>query len=79
MIRYMTREDLPRPDEDIDEEDDDDDDLSDPHHPDHDLSEWSPYSPGVQDRKPWFTRRGVMIVIGILVIAGLIIPLLPRP
>ncbi|MPZ49673.1 MAG: hypothetical protein GEU75_10330 [Dehalococcoidia bacterium] len=60
------------------DDDDDDDDLSDPEHPDHDLSEWSAYSPGVRDTKPWFTRRWLLILISVLVILGLVLPFLQR-
>jgi hypothetical protein len=67
-------------DEDLDEVfDEEKDDFEDPDDPDHDLSEWAPYSPGVQETKPWYTRRWVMLIIAALVIFGLMLPILPRP
>ena len=75
----MTREELPRPDGDLkDDAAEDENDLSDPRHPDHDLSQWSPYNPAAHDAKPWFIRRGALLVVSFLVIIGLILPYLVR-
>ena len=56
---------------------DDELDLSDPRHPDHDLSEWAPYTTPIES-KPWFIRRWVLLVVGVLVILGLVLPYLMR-
>jgi hypothetical protein len=72
----VTRDDRPRDDQDIEAEDADDD-LSDPDHPDHDLSEWAPYTTPIESR-PWFTRRWVMLIVGVLVILGMILPFFMR-
>jgi hypothetical protein len=62
---------------------DKEDDPNDPAHPDHDLSEKAEWWYEVQganepEGKPWFLRRWVFLIIGILVTLSLIIPLLPR-
>jgi hypothetical protein len=62
-----------RPDEQVD-------DLSDPRHPDYDLSEWAPYEvpePEPEARR-WFLRRWVMLIIAIVVVASLMLPPLVR-
>ncbi len=52
-------------------------DPNDPTHPDHDLSESASYAWYPPD-KPFYLRRGVILVVTILVIIGLMIPLLAR-
>ncbi len=52
-------------------------DPNDPTHPDHDLSEsasymWDP------PPKPLYLRRGVILVVTVLVILGLLLPVLAR-
>lgn len=52
-------------------------DPNDPTHPDHDLSEsasymWDP------PPKPIYLRRGVILVVTVLVILGLMLPILAR-
>ncbi len=71
------------PDETADEEFDEEEELegeweldpNDPTHPDHDLSESASYAWYPRD-KPFYLRRGVILVVTILVIIGLMIPLL---
>jgi hypothetical protein len=48
--------------------------LSDENHPDHDLSEWGLRSDSVDDQKPWFARRGVLLLVAGLVIVSLLLP-----
>ena len=74
MLQHVTREDRPLDDQGLEE---DEVDLSDPRHPDHDLSEWAPYTPPI-DPKPWFIRRWALLIVGVLVIIGLILPFLTR-
>ena len=52
----------------------DEDDPNDPRHPDHDLSEAAPLWLDPASTQPWFTRRGVIIAVAILVILGLLLP-----
>ena len=52
----------------------DPDDPTDPSHPDYDLSEAVPYSWHDDDPKPWLTRRGVMLVVAVLLIVGMLLP-----
>ena len=68
----MTREELPPPQD----PDPEPDDLSDPRHPDFDLSEWAPYGIGDEQAKPWFIRRGVYILVAFLVISSLVLSFL---
>lgn len=53
-------------------------DPSDPSHPDHDLSEAAGYAEWEPSPKPVFLRRGMVLLLTILVIVGLLIPLLVR-
>ena len=53
-------------------------DPSDPAHPDHDLSVSAGYGNWEPSPKPLLVRRGVMILLTLLVIVGLFIPLLVR-
>jgi hypothetical protein len=53
-------------------------DPNDPTHPDHDLSEDSPYAGWDPAPKPILLRRGVFLLIAVLVIIGLMIPVLVR-
>ena len=64
-MREQQREDQPQ----------DYDDLSDERHPDHDLSEWGLRWDSEPEPKPWFMRRGVLLVIAGLVIASLLLPI----
>ena len=48
-------------------------DPNDPSHPDFDLSESAGYTYWEPPPKPWFVRRGVILAVTLLVIAGLII------
>ena len=48
-------------------------DPSDPSHPDYDLSESAGYAYWEPAPKPWFVRRGVILAVTLLVIAGLVI------
>jgi hypothetical protein len=50
-----------------------DDDPNDPNHPDYDLSH-SGMHVYRESTKPWYLRRAVLLVIGILVIVGLLLP-----
>jgi hypothetical protein len=79
----MTKDERPPWQEDLEEAfeavEPEDDDFSDPAHPDHDLSEWSPYStPDDYSPKPWFIRRWAVITVSVLVIVGLFLPFLMR-
>ena len=51
-----------------------DDDPNDPHHPDHDLSEAAPVWLDAADVRPWFIKRGFVIVVALIVILGLLVP-----
>ena len=53
-------------------------DPNDPTHPDHDLSESAGYASYEPAPKPLFARRGVILLIALLVIAGLLLPVLVR-
>lgn len=54
-------------------------DPSDPSHPDHDLSEAAGYAYWEPSPKPLLARRGAILLVTLLVIAGLvIIPVLAR-
>lgn len=53
-------------------------DPNDPSHPDYDLSEAAGYTDWEPTPKPALLRRGMVLLITILVIAGLLIPLLLR-
>jgi hypothetical protein len=59
-----------------DAERDDYEELADVRHPDHDLSEWSTRFMDGTAQKPWFLRRGVLLLVGGLVIASLLLPVL---
>ena len=50
-------------------------DPNDPSHPDHDLSEAAGYASWEPAPKPLLTRRGVILLITLLVIVGLLIPI----
>lgn len=52
-------------------------DPNDPTHPDHDLSESASYM-WEPPRKPLYLRRGVILVVTVLVILGLLLPVLAR-
>jgi len=47
---------------------------NDPSHPDHDLSESAGYAGWDPAPKPLLTRRGVILLITLLVIVGLLLP-----
>ena len=49
-------------------------DPNDPTHPDHDLSESAGYAGWDPAPKPLLTRRGVILLITLLVIVGLLLP-----
>ncbi len=53
-------------------------DPNDPTHPDYDLSQAAGYAGWEPTPKPWLARRGVILLIVLLVIAGLIVPVLLR-
>lgn len=53
-------------------------DPNDPAHPDYDLSEAAGYAYWEPAPKPWYVRRGVILLVTILVILGLLIPVLAR-
>jgi hypothetical protein len=53
-------------------------DPNDPSHPDYDLSIAAGYSDWEPAPRPWYIRRGVILVVALLVIAGLMIPVLAR-
>ena len=48
--------------------------LSDENNPDHDLSEWGLSWDSEPDPKPWFLRRGVLLVVAALVITSMLLP-----
>lgn len=48
--------------------------LSDENHPDFDLSEWGLRWDSEPDPKPWFMRRGVLLLVAALVITSLLLP-----
>jgi hypothetical protein len=51
-------------------------DPNDPTHPDYDLSLAHGYADWEPARKPWLTRRGVLLLFALLVILGLMLPVL---
>ena len=53
-------------------------DPNDPTHPDYDLSESAGYGGWEPVPKPFLVRRGVVLAITLLIIAGLLIPVLLR-
>ena len=53
-------------------------DPNDPEHPDYDLSVSAGYGNWEPSPKPLLVRRGVMLLLSLLVILGLFIPLLVR-
>lgn len=53
-------------------------DPNDPSHPDYDLSDAAGYAGWEAAPKPLFTRRGVILLISVLVIIGLLLPVLAR-
>ena len=59
--------------------DEEDDDPTDPSHRDYDLSTSAPYDfDGPADAKPWFLRRGFVLLIGVLLIIAIVLPLFVR-
>jgi hypothetical protein len=50
------------------------DDPNDPRHPDFDLSESAPYDFDEPYEKPWFLRRGVLLLVSALLIISLLLP-----
>lgn len=48
--------------------------LSDEDNPDHDLSEWGLRWDSEPDSRPWFLRRGALLVVAVLVITSLLLP-----
>jgi hypothetical protein len=48
--------------------------LSDENNPDHDLSEWGLRWDSEPDPKPWFLRRGALLIVAFFVIASLLLP-----
>jgi hypothetical protein len=66
-----------RNDYDLDENEDDD--PNDPSHRDYDLSTSAPYDyDRPADEKPWFLRRGVMLLVGLLLVLSLMLPYIWR-
>jgi hypothetical protein len=53
-------------------------DPNDPTHPDYDLSESAGYGSWEPAPKPLLLRRGVVLLLTLLVIIGLMIPILAR-
>lgn len=53
-------------------------DPNEPSHPDYDLSESAGYADWEPSPKPVLLRRGMVLLLTILVIVGLLIPLLVR-
>lgn len=49
------------------------DDPTDPNHPDYDLSSAAP-AYLIEEQKPWFIRRWVMIIAAVLIIGGILLP-----
>jgi len=54
------------------------DDPNDPDHPDFDLSESAPYDFDGPYEKPWFLRRGVLLLVSAVLIFSLLLPLALR-
>ena len=52
------------------------DDPNDPRHPDHDLSEEAAYEfdDYSSPYRPWFGRRWVLLLVGVILILALILP-----
>ena len=73
MSRWPNEEDAPSEEE---LRDDWELDPNDPTHPDHDLSEDSGYAYWEPRTKPFFLRRGFVLLVSVLVIIGLMWPLL---
>ncbi len=48
--------------------------LSDKNNPDYDLSEWGLRWDSEPDSKPWFMRRGFLLLVAALVIISLLLP-----
>ena len=48
--------------------------LADENNPDHDLSEWGLSWDSEPDSKPWFVRRGFLLMVAALVITSLLLP-----
>ncbi len=48
--------------------------LSDENNPDHDLSDWGLEWDSESDPKPWFLRRGFLLIVAVLVITSLLLP-----
>jgi hypothetical protein len=59
---------------DLNDDYDEDDDPNNPSHRDYDLSEAGIGSHEEYDSKPFFLRRGVLIVVSVLVLLGLLLP-----
>ncbi len=53
-------------------------DPNDPSHPDYDLSEAAGYAEWEPSPRPVLVRRGMILLLTLLIIAGLLIPLLVR-
>ncbi len=70
----------------LDEEADDEEELegeweldpNDPSHPDHDLSESAGYAGWDPALKPWLARRGVILLVALIVLAAFFVPILLR-
>ena len=54
-------------------DDEEDDDPNDPSHRDYDLSEAVIHVHDEYDGKPWFLRRGVLLVVAGLLLFGLVL------
>jgi hypothetical protein len=68
-----------RPLDEADDEPFEDDDPTDPSHRDFDLSTSAPYDfDGPADSKPWFLRRGFILLIGTVLIVSIVLPLFLR-
>ena len=72
--KAQTREMVDSPDMAREPDSDEDYELSDEHNPDHDLSDWGLRWDSQPDSKPWFARRGFLLVVAFLVIASLMLP-----
>jgi hypothetical protein len=59
---------------DLEQQDYEFDDPNDPRHPDFDLSESAPYDFDGPYEKPWFLRRGVLLLVSALLIISLLLP-----
>jgi hypothetical protein len=76
MSRWPSEE--PEGPEEEELEDDWELDPNDPTHPDFDLSESAGYAYWEPPPKPLLVRRGVMLLVAVLVIIGLMVPVLVR-